>query len=142
MPGVARVGFMVVLLTCAAVAAARGEDVPGKPITIMVGLAPGGITDVTARLYAEAVSRNTGQRITIENRPAAAGALAAAAVQNAPHDVAQYQTFANGAIVYTVDYGAVLLSQVLLDKWLSLESENTLAIWTSWNSSPRSRGGS
>ena len=86
MPGVARVGFMVVLLTCAAFASARGEDVPGKPITIMVGLAPGGITDVTARLYAEAVSRNTGQRITIENRPAAAGALAAAAVQNAPPD--------------------------------------------------------
>ena len=52
----------------------------------MVGLAPGGITDVTARLYAEAVSRSIGQRITIENRPAAAGALAAAAVQNAPPD--------------------------------------------------------
>ena len=66
MPGAARVGFMVVLLACATFAAARGEDVPGKPITIMVGLAPGGITDVTARLYAEAVSRNTGQRITID----------------------------------------------------------------------------
>jgi tripartite-type tricarboxylate transporter receptor subunit TctC len=65
---------------------APAENFPAKPITIMVGLAPGGITDVTARLYAEVVSRNLGQRITIENRPAAAGALAAAAVQNAPPD--------------------------------------------------------
>ena len=65
---------------------APADDFPSKPITIMVGLAPGGITDVTARLYAEVVSRNIGQRITIENRPAAAGALAAAAVQNAPPD--------------------------------------------------------
>jgi tripartite-type tricarboxylate transporter receptor subunit TctC len=52
----------------------------------MVGLAAGGITDVTARLYAEVVARNIGQRVTIENRPAAAGALAAAAVQNAAPD--------------------------------------------------------
>jgi tripartite-type tricarboxylate transporter receptor subunit TctC len=52
----------------------------------MVGLAAGGITDVTARLYAEVVARNTGQRVTIENRPAAAGALAAAAVQSAAPD--------------------------------------------------------
>src|SRR5215475_6638607 len=65
---------------------AQADDFPSKPVTIMGGLAPGGITDVTARLYAEVVARNTGQRITIENRPAAAGALAAAAVQNAIPD--------------------------------------------------------
>src|SRR5215475_472828 len=76
----------VAALACALMAPASAEDFPSKPLTIMVGLAPGGITDVTARLYAEIVSRNLGQRITIENRPAAAGALAAAAVQNAPPD--------------------------------------------------------
>ena len=52
----------------------------------MVGLAPGGITDVTARLYAEAVSPTLGQRIVIENRQGAGGAVAAAAVQNAAPD--------------------------------------------------------
>src|SRR4029077_17335469 len=76
---------VAVLLSCIAWAA-QADDFPNKPITIMVGLAPGGITDVTARLYAEAVSRSIGERITIRNRPAAAGALAAAAVQNAPPD--------------------------------------------------------
>ncbi|MFL6799322.1 MAG: Bug family tripartite tricarboxylate transporter substrate binding protein [Xanthobacteraceae bacterium] len=65
---------------------ASAEEFPSKPITIMVGLAAGGITDVTARLYAEVVSRNVGQRINIENRPAAGGAVAAASVQNAPAD--------------------------------------------------------
>src|SRR5215831_3908750 len=74
------------VLLSSALGPAQAEDFPSKPITIMVGLAPGGITDVTARLYAEVVSRNLNARITIENRPAAAGALAAAAVQNAPPD--------------------------------------------------------
>src|SRR5215470_11500614 len=76
---------VAVLLSCM-LWAAQANDFPSKPITVMVGLAPGGITDVTARLYAEVVARNTGQRITIENRPAAAGAVAAAAVQNAHPD--------------------------------------------------------
>src|SRR5262245_37752793 len=79
-------GLAIIALAIGLGAPATADDFPSKPITIMVGLAAGGITDVTARLYAEVVARNTGQRVTIENRPAAAGALAAAAVQNAPPD--------------------------------------------------------
>jgi tripartite-type tricarboxylate transporter receptor subunit TctC len=62
------------------------QDFPTRPITIMVGLAAGGITDVSARLYAEAASKTLGQRIIIENRQGAGGAVAAAAVQNAAPD--------------------------------------------------------
>jgi tripartite-type tricarboxylate transporter receptor subunit TctC len=62
------------------------QDFPNRPITLMVGLAPGGITDVTARLYAEVVSRLTGQRVIVENRTGAGGGIAAAAVQNATPD--------------------------------------------------------
>jgi tripartite-type tricarboxylate transporter receptor subunit TctC len=83
---IVRRAVAVAVLLSRALWPAQADDFPSKPITIMVGLAPGGITDVTARLYAEVVARNTGQRITIENRPAAAGALAAAAVQNAVPD--------------------------------------------------------
>jgi len=86
MRSVACTEVTLVALLCAALSPAGADEPLNKPITIMVGLAPGGITDVTARLYAEIVGRNLGQRITIENRPAAAGALAAAAVQNAPPD--------------------------------------------------------
>jgi tripartite-type tricarboxylate transporter receptor subunit TctC len=67
-------------------AAAQAQGFPNKPITLMVGLAAGGITDVTARLYAEMVSRNVGQRVIVENRTGAGGAVAAAAVQNASPD--------------------------------------------------------
>lgn len=62
------------------------QDYPNRPVTIMVGLAAGGITDVTARLYAEAVAKITGQRVTVENRTGAGGGVAAAAVQNAAPD--------------------------------------------------------
>ena len=65
---------------------AAAQDYPNKPITLMVGLAAGGITDVTARLYADAVSRNVGQRLTVENKTGAGGGVAAAAVQNAAPD--------------------------------------------------------
>jgi tripartite-type tricarboxylate transporter receptor subunit TctC len=38
------------VLLSSALGPAQADDFPSKPITIMVGLAPGGITDVTARL--------------------------------------------------------------------------------------------
>ena len=44
---------------------------------------------------------------------------ATSAVQAAFDGAAQYQTFANGVIVYSVDFGAIRLSQVIFDKWLS-----------------------
>lgn len=66
--------------------AASAQNFPNRPITIMVGLAAGGITDVTTRLYAEVVARNLNQRIIVENRTGAGGGVAAAAVQNAAPD--------------------------------------------------------
>jgi tripartite-type tricarboxylate transporter receptor subunit TctC len=65
---------------------AQAQDYPNRPMTLMVGLAAGGITDVTARLYAEAASRVTGQRIVVENKTGAGGGVAAAYVQNAVPD--------------------------------------------------------
>ena len=77
-------------LAIAALAAARAQEspkaFPNRSITIMIGVAPGGVTDVTTRQYAEVVSKNIGQNIVIENRPVAAGAVAATAVQNAEPD--------------------------------------------------------
>ena len=67
-------------------ARAQAQDFPSRPITLMVGLAAGGITDVTARLYAEAVSKGIGQRVTVENKTGAGGGVAAAYVQNAAPD--------------------------------------------------------
>jgi tripartite-type tricarboxylate transporter receptor subunit TctC len=65
---------------------APAQEYPSKPITLMVGLAAGGITDITARLYAEAASKSIGQRVTVENKTGAGGGVAAGAVQNAAPD--------------------------------------------------------
>jgi tripartite-type tricarboxylate transporter receptor subunit TctC len=59
---------------------------PVKPIKIMVGYAPGGSTDVTARIIAQALSERLGQPVIIENRPGAAGNIAADATAKADPD--------------------------------------------------------
>jgi tripartite-type tricarboxylate transporter receptor subunit TctC len=83
-----RAFFSFALATAMAlhVGTAEAQDFPNRPITIVVGLAPGGITDVTARIYAEALSKVVGQRVLVENRQGAGGAVGAAAVQNAAPD--------------------------------------------------------
>jgi len=65
---------------------AQAESFPARPITLLVGLAPGGVSDVMARVYAEAAGKILGQPIVVENRPAASGAVAAAALQHSPPD--------------------------------------------------------
>jgi tripartite-type tricarboxylate transporter receptor subunit TctC len=80
------VGCAVVAAAIMMGPAARAQDFPTRPITIVVGLAPGGITDITARIYADALAKGVGQRVVVENRQGAGGAVGAAAVQNAPPD--------------------------------------------------------
>jgi tripartite-type tricarboxylate transporter receptor subunit TctC len=82
--GLGTIGLLVTLV--AAVPAARAQDFPSRQVTIVVGLAPGGITDISARIYADALSKGLGQRVVVENRQGAGGAVGAAAVQNAPPD--------------------------------------------------------
>ncbi|HEX2546708.1 MAG TPA: tripartite tricarboxylate transporter substrate binding protein [Ramlibacter sp.] len=59
---------------------------PTKPVKILVGSPPGGPSDITARLFAEALSKRTGQPALIENRPGAGNNLAAAAAAKAEPD--------------------------------------------------------
>ena len=53
------------------------EKCPTKPITLLVPWAPGGGTDIVLRVLADAASKNLNQRIVVENKPGAGGALAA-----------------------------------------------------------------
>ncbi len=81
----ARAGF-VLAITLLCPLSAHAQDYPNRQLTIVVGVAPGGITDVSTRIYADVVSRSVGQKIIIENRPVGGGSVAAATVQNAPPD--------------------------------------------------------
>jgi tripartite-type tricarboxylate transporter receptor subunit TctC len=83
--GLRHVAFAAAL-TFASTGVVNAQEFPNRPLTIMIGVAAGGVTDVTTRQYAEVVSKNIGQPIVIENRPVAGGAVAAAAVQNAQPD--------------------------------------------------------
>jgi tripartite-type tricarboxylate transporter receptor subunit TctC len=55
-------------------------------LRLVVGLAPGGATDIIARLIGEWLSARIGQSVVIENRPGAAGSVAAEMVLRSPAD--------------------------------------------------------
>ena len=59
---------------------------PEKPIKVFVGYAPGGSTDVVARLIAPKLGEKLGQPIIIENKPGGAGDFAAEVMLQAPAD--------------------------------------------------------
>lgn len=61
-------------------------DYPDKPIRLIVPFAPGGVTDTSGRLVAEALSRRLGQPITVENKAGASGNIGTQQVANAPPD--------------------------------------------------------
>lgn len=71
-------------------------DYPTRPIRIVVGVAPGGLIDVTVRLTGAHLSQRLGQPVVIENRPGANTTIAANAVLNAPAD--GYTFFYGGAM--------------------------------------------
>ena len=74
--------FVIVLAGCACMlsGSAFGETFPAKPITLIVGFAPGGATDIQARALAQLASKELGQPIVIENRPGLSGTLGPASV--------------------------------------------------------------
>lgn len=74
------------LVTLTGIAPAKAAAWPAKPVKLLVGFAPGGPTDVVARILAEEMSRNLGQPIIVENKAGAAGNIAAASLIQAPAD--------------------------------------------------------
>src|SRR5690242_9846643 len=76
---------LIAVLLCA-VAANAFAAWPEKPIKVLIGYAPGGSTDVVARLLAPRLGEKLGQPIVIENKPGGAGDLAAEVMLQAPPD--------------------------------------------------------
>src|SRR5215468_8168815 len=72
-------------LVCSA-PAARAADYPTRPITLMIGFAPGGPSDVMARIITRKMEEILKQPFVIENRAGAGGSIAGAAVARAAPD--------------------------------------------------------
>jgi tripartite-type tricarboxylate transporter receptor subunit TctC len=66
--------------------AAHAQSWPQKPVRFIVPFAPGGATDIAARMLGEKLSQVWGQSVVIENRAGAGGALGAAEAARAAPD--------------------------------------------------------
>ena len=69
-------------------AVAHAQSFPDRPIVLVSGFAPGGSTDITARLLAERMMSHLGAnaRVVVENRPGASGTVAAEWIRRQPAD--------------------------------------------------------
>ena len=65
-----------VLAFAFAAPAAAQDKYPSKPVKIIVPYAPGGATDITARLFGEQLKNILGQNFVVESKPGAFGVLA------------------------------------------------------------------
>jgi tripartite-type tricarboxylate transporter receptor subunit TctC len=59
---------------------------PSKTVRILVGFAPGGSTDLTARLFAQELNKLWGTQVVVDNRPGASGVIAAELAAKAAPD--------------------------------------------------------
>jgi tripartite-type tricarboxylate transporter receptor subunit TctC len=81
-----RLAWSALALMLSAGAPACADEYPSKPIKIIVSLAPGGLADMFARLFAQHVTEATKQAVVVENRTGAAGVVGAEAAAKAPAD--------------------------------------------------------
>ncbi|MBF0277919.1 MAG: tripartite tricarboxylate transporter substrate binding protein [SAR324 cluster bacterium] len=73
-------------LICAAVYSTANAAWPEKPVRIIVSFPPGGASDLVARLLGKHLTDELGQQFVVENKPGAAGTVAATALKKANGD--------------------------------------------------------
>jgi tripartite-type tricarboxylate transporter receptor subunit TctC len=73
-------------LSLIAAAGAHAQPYPSKPGRLMVGFAPGGGVDVTARIVAAKLSEIWGQQLVVDNRTGAGGTIASDIAAKSPPD--------------------------------------------------------
>ena len=76
-----RMAYALLALACLspmafAQGSAQSAAYPTRPVRLLLGFAPGGATDVVARILQQSISEHLGQPLVIENRPGASGMIA------------------------------------------------------------------
>jgi tripartite-type tricarboxylate transporter receptor subunit TctC len=85
-------------------AAARAAAWPGRTITLVHGFAPGGSSDVIARIVAEGLARRLGQQVVVDARPGAGSRVAAAQIARTAPDGYTLMTIPSGHAVAAALY--------------------------------------
>lgn len=82
---VAMVAAGAALLLCPILSLAQA-DYPNRPVKLIVGFAPGGSTDIVARIVAQKLGERLGQSVVVENKAGAGGTIGADIAAKAPAD--------------------------------------------------------
>ncbi|WP_341903356.1 tripartite tricarboxylate transporter substrate binding protein [Polaromonas sp. YR568] len=119
----------------AAPAAAQTAAYPSKPITLVIGFTPGGISDVLSRALAARLTAQMGQNVIVENKPGAATTIASQYIANAAPDgyTLYFQDMTSHAIA------AAAYKKLKYDSWndftmISLVASTPLMLISSLNS--------
>ncbi len=80
------IGACIAALTLLPCHSQAQDAYPSRPIRLLVGFAAGGPTDIPARYVADKLGALLGQRVVVENKPAAAGMVATRDVLSQPRD--------------------------------------------------------
>lgn len=116
----------VILLACTLPAAVMAQRYPERPVRLVVGFAPGGSTDVTARIIAERLTAAFGQQVIVDNRSGAGGNIGADIVAKSNPD---------GHTVLMATTGVMAFNHYLYAK-LPYSAEKDLAAVTQIGSLP------
>jgi tripartite-type tricarboxylate transporter receptor subunit TctC len=81
-----RASFVALFLSLGTLASVQAQNFPVKPIRLIVPFAPGGSTDIIARAVADALGRQLGQPVIVENKAGGGGSVGALEVMRAPKD--------------------------------------------------------
>ncbi|MGI3171017.1 tripartite tricarboxylate transporter substrate binding protein [Pseudooceanicola sp. C21-150M6] len=73
-------------LAAGAMTAAVAQDYPTKPVTLVIPYAAGGTTETMARVFSVALGEELGQKVIVQVKPGAGGALGASEVSRAAPD--------------------------------------------------------
>ena len=72
-----RITFIAALAALALPLAAQAQAFPSKPVRLIVPFAPGGTTDIVARIVSERMGAALGQQVIVENKAGGGGSIGA-----------------------------------------------------------------